>query len=48
MKNINKTDHFLLAHDDMATSRGASTLELAALILAVISVVGLAAMLVQS
>ena len=48
MKNINNTDHFLLARDEMSASRGASTLELAGLILAVVSVVGLAALLVQS
>jgi hypothetical protein len=48
MKNINRTDHFLLAQDDRGNSRGASTLELAALILGVVSVVGLAALLVQS
>jgi hypothetical protein len=48
MKNINRTDHFLLAQDDRAHSRGTSTLEIAVLILSVACVVGLAALLVQS
>lgn len=46
MKNINNTDHFLLAQDDITSSRGASTLELVALTLAVISVVAAAALLI--
>ena len=45
MKNINNTDHFLLAREEIANSRGASTLELAGLTLAVISVVATAALL---
>ena len=46
MKNINKTDHFLLARDEIAGSDGASTLELAGLTLAVVSVFAVAALLV--
>jgi hypothetical protein len=48
MRNLNRTDHFLLAQDDRANSRSASTLELAVMILGVAGVVGLAALLVQS
>ena len=48
MKNINRTDHFLLAQDDRKHSRGTSTLELALLVLSAVCVVGLAALLVQS
>jgi hypothetical protein len=48
MKNINRTNHFLLAQDDKPDSRGTSSLEMAALILSVACVVGLAVLLVQS
>lgn len=46
MKNINNTDYFLLAHDDLEQNRSASTPELVGLTLAVIAVVAAAALLI--
>lgn len=44
--NINKTDHFLLAATREETRRSASTLELAGLTVAVISVIALSGLLI--
>ena len=43
--NINNTDHFLLAPREEKRSRGASSLEVALIILGVIAVIGLSSLL---
>lgn len=44
--NINKTDHFLLAaRGEKKRRRGASSLELALIILGIISVIGLSSLM---
>ena len=44
--NINKTDHFLLAVATEEPRRGASTLELAAITMAVVAVIALGGLLI--
>ncbi len=46
MKNINTTDHFLLAQEDVVRSRAASTFELAGLTLAVVAGIAMGALLI--